>query len=181
MEQLKSENSRKWRLQERDDWKSLVDSVQADRARLQEETMRLNLQLEDAQAEIERQAELLAIAHTADAGSRPSSPEKISRVTSQESEDEKNTSTENHVEEHIQSRDSLLVETEFVNCQSGDRFEGTPQSRSELIDSPSRPFSPSRNAGSPSATSPRAYARRFQMLQLELEKVNNQARHIDYV
>ena len=30
-EQLKLENSQKWRLQERDDWKSLVESVQTDR------------------------------------------------------------------------------------------------------------------------------------------------------
>lgn len=33
--QLKIENSKKWRLQERDDWKSLVDSIQIDRTRLQ--------------------------------------------------------------------------------------------------------------------------------------------------
>jgi hypothetical protein len=33
--QLKIENSKKWRLQERDDWKSLVDSIQIDRSRLQ--------------------------------------------------------------------------------------------------------------------------------------------------
>ena len=40
-EQLKIENSKKWRLQERDDWKSLVDSVQRDRCRLQDECHRL--------------------------------------------------------------------------------------------------------------------------------------------
>ncbi len=40
-EQLKLENSKKWRLNERDDWKSLVESVQLDRTRLQEECARL--------------------------------------------------------------------------------------------------------------------------------------------
>lgn len=59
IEQLKGENSRKWRLQERDDWKSLVDSVQADRVRLQEETIRLNMLLEQSAAEIQRQAEVI--------------------------------------------------------------------------------------------------------------------------
>ncbi len=44
-EQLKLENSKKWRLNERDDWKSLVESVQLDRARLQEECTRLEAEL----------------------------------------------------------------------------------------------------------------------------------------
>ena len=50
-EQLKLENSKKWRLQERDDWKSLVDSVQRDRARLQDECHRLETELEEARAQ----------------------------------------------------------------------------------------------------------------------------------
>ena len=44
-EQLKLENSKKWRLNERDDWKSLVESIQADRARLNEEVSRLEAEL----------------------------------------------------------------------------------------------------------------------------------------
>jgi len=52
-EQLKLENSKKWRLQERDDWKSLVDSVQRDRARLQDECHRLETELEEAKAQVE--------------------------------------------------------------------------------------------------------------------------------
>ena len=51
-EQLKLENSKKWRLQERDDWKSLVDSVQHDRSRLQEECARLEAELEQSRAEV---------------------------------------------------------------------------------------------------------------------------------
>lgn len=51
-EQLKLENSKKWRLQERDDWKSLVDSVQRDRSRLQDECHRLEIELEEKQAEL---------------------------------------------------------------------------------------------------------------------------------
>ena len=49
-EQLKLENSQKWRLQERDDWKSLVESVQTDRGRLQENCNRLEIELEEAKA-----------------------------------------------------------------------------------------------------------------------------------
>ena len=44
-EQLKLENSKKWRLNERDDWKSLVESIQVDRARLQEECQRLEAEV----------------------------------------------------------------------------------------------------------------------------------------
>ena len=47
-EQLKQENTRKWRLQERDDWKALLESVQEDRERLQEDCSRLEDQLEMA-------------------------------------------------------------------------------------------------------------------------------------
>ena len=49
-EQLKLENSKKWRLQERDDWKSLVESIQTDRTRLREDCGRLESELEEAKA-----------------------------------------------------------------------------------------------------------------------------------
>lgn len=52
-EQLKSENSKKWKLQERDDWKSLVESVQKDRARLQDECTRLESSLDEAKVQIQ--------------------------------------------------------------------------------------------------------------------------------
>ena len=47
-EQLKLENTKKWRLQERDDWKALLESVQEDRVRLQEECTKLEQQFEMA-------------------------------------------------------------------------------------------------------------------------------------
>lgn len=47
-EQLKLENSKKWRLQERDDWKAMVESAQRDRARLQNECHELSNALESA-------------------------------------------------------------------------------------------------------------------------------------
>ena len=59
VDQLKVENSRKSRLQERDDWKALIDSIQADRVRLQEENIILAQQLEDACQEIADQADLI--------------------------------------------------------------------------------------------------------------------------
>jgi len=58
-EQYKTENSKKWRLAERDDWKALVDSVQRDRNRLQDELVRTELALQEANSEIQRQKELL--------------------------------------------------------------------------------------------------------------------------
>ena len=53
-ENLKVENPKKWRFQERDDWKALVESVQKDRSRLQEECARLELSLEEAKEQISR-------------------------------------------------------------------------------------------------------------------------------
>eukprot|EP00607_Mallomonas_marina_P006511 CAMPEP_0182430912 /NCGR_PEP_ID=MMETSP1167-20130531/44712_1 /TAXON_ID=2988 /ORGANISM="Mallomonas Sp, Strain CCMP3275" /LENGTH=326 /DNA_ID=CAMNT_0024616591 /DNA_START=166 /DNA_END=1143 /DNA_ORIENTATION=+ len=66
VEQLKIENSKKWRLQERDDWKALVDSVQQDRDRLHDENVRLITELDQANAFIEQQEILLAQGHSAD-------------------------------------------------------------------------------------------------------------------
>ena len=62
-EQLKLENSKKWRLQERDDWKSLVDSVQHDRSRLQEECARLEAELEQSRAEVKVLEEEIGVIH----------------------------------------------------------------------------------------------------------------------
>jgi hypothetical protein len=50
-EQLQTEGSKKSRFQERDDWKALLDSVQRDRSRLQDECARLAGELEQARAE----------------------------------------------------------------------------------------------------------------------------------
>jgi phage shock protein A len=41
-DRLEKENTKKWKLHERDDWKSLVDSVQSDRTRLQNEKTQLS-------------------------------------------------------------------------------------------------------------------------------------------
>lgn len=50
--QLKLENSQKWRLQERDDWKSLVDSIQKDRSRLQDENLALTNTIETLEEKV---------------------------------------------------------------------------------------------------------------------------------
>lgn len=47
-EQVKVENSTKWKLRERDEWKSLVENVQVDRNRLQETLNQLETDLEDS-------------------------------------------------------------------------------------------------------------------------------------
>jgi len=44
VEQLKLENSKKWRIEERNEWKSLVEAVQSDRDELQEENELLKLE-----------------------------------------------------------------------------------------------------------------------------------------
>ena len=51
-EQLQQENSKKWRLHERDDWKSLVESVQKDRNRLQDECLKLELEKDQIKNEM---------------------------------------------------------------------------------------------------------------------------------
>ena len=47
VEQLQNETTNKSRLQERDDWKCLVESIQKDRSRLQDECIRLELKVEE--------------------------------------------------------------------------------------------------------------------------------------
>lgn len=51
---LKAENSTKFQLRERDDWKAVLDSVQKDRQRLSEECEALKKQLDELQSEQER-------------------------------------------------------------------------------------------------------------------------------
>ncbi|CAM9961441.1 unnamed protein product, partial [Ectocarpus sp. 6 AP-2014] len=45
VEQLRLENTRKWRVEERDDWRALLDSMQADRTALQRQNDRLEGEL----------------------------------------------------------------------------------------------------------------------------------------
>lgn len=52
--QLRLETSKKWRLQERDDWKCLVDSMQRDRDRLHDECMRLDSELLISKSQVQR-------------------------------------------------------------------------------------------------------------------------------
>jgi DNA repair exonuclease SbcCD ATPase subunit len=52
-EKLKNEHAIKWKLQERDEWRSLVDSVQKDRSRLQDLCNNLELELEQSKEETE--------------------------------------------------------------------------------------------------------------------------------
>jgi len=52
VEQLKIENSKKWRVEERNDWKSLVDSVQRDRDELREQNDLLLAKIEELEADL---------------------------------------------------------------------------------------------------------------------------------
>jgi chromosome segregation ATPase len=82
-EQLKLESSKKYRLQERDDWKSLVESIQKDRSRLADELAQTQLLLDESrnecalyQAENEELASQLQQAHIPNSG-RATSPARI--------------------------------------------------------------------------------------------------------
>ncbi len=59
-EQLKLENSKKWKLQERDDWKGLLDTVTKDRNRLQGECQILESSLNQANNKIKELEEIIA-------------------------------------------------------------------------------------------------------------------------
>lgn len=52
IQQLRTENSSKWKFKERDEWKALVDSIQKDRDRLQLEYNEASSQLDAAREEI---------------------------------------------------------------------------------------------------------------------------------
>jgi hypothetical protein len=52
VEELKIKNTSKYKLKERDDWKNLVDQVQQDRTRLQQENDTLRQQLDHSEAEM---------------------------------------------------------------------------------------------------------------------------------
>jgi phage shock protein A len=74
--QLREENTRKWRVEERNDWKSLVDSVQRDRAELQEMNEALNERVEELETELEQ---LRAEREQSSSSSSSSSSEHIER------------------------------------------------------------------------------------------------------
>ena len=76
MHQLREENTRKWRVEERNDWKSLVDSVQRDRAELQEMNEALNERVEELETELEQ---LRAEREQSSSSSSSSSSEHIER------------------------------------------------------------------------------------------------------
>ena len=74
-EQLKLENTKKWRLQERDDWKALLESVQEDRVRLQEECTKLEQQFDMAR-EMLSPEDLLKLEQTMQDAGLDSSPDR---------------------------------------------------------------------------------------------------------
>ena len=84
VEQLKVEGTRKSRLQERDDWKALVDSIQTDRVRLQEKNITLAQQLEDAEREIERLCSVVDAMQTRGADASVTAADLISSDTENE-------------------------------------------------------------------------------------------------
>ena len=79
VQQLREENTRKWRVEERNDWKSLVDSVQRDRAELQEANEDLQERCEELETEVaELRAELESSRSSSSSSSSSSSPSSLS-------------------------------------------------------------------------------------------------------
>ena len=165
MEQLQSENSRKWRLQERDDWKSLVDSVQADRVRLQEETMQLTLLLEEANNEIDRQAAVLsAMSDSSQHNESGVSANIESKVSSDSTVGDVNNDRNTEIGGGIE----IDVEGQCL----------TPSSRLGAADSPNRRRSSSRSIDSrPGSPSPRHSVQSIQQLKMELQNISNQVEY----
>lgn len=87
MEKLKQENSTKWRLQERDDWKALVESVQSDRARIQEMNNDLEAKLQQANMEIAKLNEQLGAKGGATSRSFSSPSKELEYTTSHTDQD----------------------------------------------------------------------------------------------
>mmetsp|Transcript_395 Transcript_395/g.740 ORF Transcript_395/g.740 Transcript_395/m.740 type:complete len:371 (-) Transcript_395:81-1193(-) len=130
-EQLRLENSKKWRLQERDDWKALVDSVQKDRQRLQDECNALEHELMNARLQIDT---LLEAAERADAA-------------------EKNSTNGSESEENDVSMDSSASPTPTSPKRSGNSCELANSSVEHSCDQPlPSPSSPRENAENVSAS-----------------------------
>jgi len=79
--QLKQENSKKWRVEERDDWKGLVDAIQSDRATLQEENEALQKELKEMRSQL-AEAQQNEIKRTADAVKQCVNPQPLVRTPS---------------------------------------------------------------------------------------------------
>ena len=82
-EQLQQENSKKYRLHERDDWKSLVDSIQKDRNRLQDECLKLELEKDQFKNEIAVLQDQLRIYQQNSAEAEPSTSTDVGVVSNQ--------------------------------------------------------------------------------------------------
>ncbi|KAJ1397444.1 hypothetical protein B484DRAFT_458698 [Ochromonadaceae sp. CCMP2298] len=68
----------KQRLQERDDWKSLIDSVQKDRSRLQTQCCELEVELEQSRGEVaDLEAELRRLSEERSPGSLSNHPDQL--------------------------------------------------------------------------------------------------------
>jgi hypothetical protein len=84
VEQLKIENSKKWRVEERNDWKSLVDSVQRDRDEIRKENDFLVARVDDLETELAALKETCSSSAQRQSGSvdvPPSSPSQRLSVT----------------------------------------------------------------------------------------------------
>ena len=57
MQQLEVESTVKWRVEERNDWKNLVDAAQKDRTELQKDNKRLKVRLQELTAQYTEQAQ----------------------------------------------------------------------------------------------------------------------------
>lgn len=144
-----------------------MDSVQADRVRLQEENMQLTLQLEAASVELERQESRLDAVEShasfpSSPGGNTTSPIKLSPGSPEV------------VDEHGQNRSfSVRVSPDGdVGDPSGIRI---PSMQTETVSGQGNRSHAGRGfLSQPGSPSPRVSSGIIQQLKLEIEKINNQ-------
>jgi hypothetical protein len=170
-EQLKLEGTTKHRLQERDDWKALIDSVQKERSRLQEHCTFLESELDSAKAEIlELQGDLTRIYNEAQQGGSVmrTISRSDSRTTSVDT-DESNLQTppkRGSVNAHNMIDDRLSMS---LDAEDGD-FAPTSQASSPMLMSPFVDAN-GRVIADSSSMPPKALAKQ---LKYELKKAHSQ-------
>lgn len=182
-EQIKSENATKWKLRERDDWKSLVDSIQSDRNRLQDECTVLEGELdrvndenadlrdqldktaaalEEVRAQVQQQQENVASSSSSFSTSA-SNPQGVSGVESDENKENDSLSTPSKVAGRSINCEAVNNEAISPNSERIRTGIQQPTLFSPVYDRSGRPIQ--------MPESPHAMARQ---LKLELKRAQNQ-------
>ena len=138
-EQLREENTKKWRLQERDDWKALLESVQEDRERLQDECNRLEDKIDMAKQLLSAD-DLRVLEESMDAGEQSGSTSSSGAAGANSSITRTPPRRDNRSGDQIRSNSRRAPTTDDEDLQ-GEQAE-LNRHRSVVAEPPSRPYSP---------------------------------------